>query len=249
MKSPRGAYNHWGLRPKFQMLDNEFPTGLKDYMRREGIEFQLVPPHLHRTNYAERAIQTFKDHLIARITSCDPDFPLHLWDRLLSQATLNLNLFRPSRINPRLFAEAQLNGAFDFNRTPHAPPGTKSLIFESSTERRTWAPYGVDSWYLGPAPEHYRCYRFYVPNARADCTAKTVQLFPHQFPVIKTSSVDASIIVARALTEVLTNPVPTALFYQFGDAQEQAIVDLAKIFESAIDKPALLIIVPPQPTV
>ena len=35
-----------GLRPKLQMLDNEFPSGLKDYMRREGITFQLVPPHL-----------------------------------------------------------------------------------------------------------------------------------------------------------------------------------------------------------
>ena len=33
-----------GLRPKFQMLDNECPAGLKDYMRREGITFQLVPP-------------------------------------------------------------------------------------------------------------------------------------------------------------------------------------------------------------
>ena len=33
-----------GLRPKFQMLDNECPAGLKDYMRREGINFQLVPP-------------------------------------------------------------------------------------------------------------------------------------------------------------------------------------------------------------
>ena len=35
-----------GLRPKFQMLDNECPAGLKDYMCREGITFQLVPPHL-----------------------------------------------------------------------------------------------------------------------------------------------------------------------------------------------------------
>ena len=33
-----------GLRPKFQMLDNECPVGLKDYMRREGITYQLVPP-------------------------------------------------------------------------------------------------------------------------------------------------------------------------------------------------------------
>ena len=54
---------------------------------------------------------------------------------------------------------------------------------------------------------------------------------------------------ARALTEALANPAPAALFSQFGDAQEQAIVDLAKIFESTIAKPALPTSVPPRPAV
>ena len=84
-----------GLRPKFQIIDNECPSGLKDYMRRGGITYKLVPHHLYRTNSDERALQTFKDHLIAGITSCGPDFPLHLQDCLLSQSTLNLNLLRP----------------------------------------------------------------------------------------------------------------------------------------------------------
>ena len=96
--------------------------------------------------------------------------------------------------------EAQLNGAFDFNRIPLAPPGTKALIYESSSNRRTWAPHGFDSWYLGPAPEHYRCYRLYVPKTRAERTAKIVQFFPHRCLVPKTSSIDAAIITARALT-------------------------------------------------
>ena len=39
--------NNRGLHPKLQMLDNECLAGLKDYMRREGITFQLVLPHLH----------------------------------------------------------------------------------------------------------------------------------------------------------------------------------------------------------
>ena len=83
---------NWGLRPKFQMLDNECPAGLKDYMRHEGITFHILPPHLHQKNYVERDIQTFKDHLITGIISCDPVFSLHLWDLLLSQYTLTLNL-------------------------------------------------------------------------------------------------------------------------------------------------------------
>ena len=35
--------------------------GLKQFMRNSSVKFQLVPPHLHRTNAAERAIQTYKE--------------------------------------------------------------------------------------------------------------------------------------------------------------------------------------------
>ena len=40
---------------------------------------------------------------------------------------LELKLLHPYRLNPRLSAEAQLNGVFDFNRTPLAPPGKHEL--------------------------------------------------------------------------------------------------------------------------
>ena len=65
----------------------------------------------------------------------------------------------------------------------------------------------------------------------------------------KTSSVDAAIVAAHAPTEALTNPAHTAPFSQFGDAQQQAIVGLGEIFEITIAKPALPIVVPPQPAV
>ena len=144
-----------GLTPQYQMLDNECPGGLKTFLRESSVKFQLVPPYLHRTNATERAIQTYKDHLIAGLSSCYPNFPLHLWNRLIPHGTLTLNLLCPSRLNPRLSAEAQLNGDFYFNRTPLAPPGTRVVVHEKPNNRRTWDPYGVDGWYLGPAPDHY----------------------------------------------------------------------------------------------
>ena len=132
---------------------------------------------------------------------------------------------------------------------PLTPPGTKSLISKSSVDRRTWAPNGVDSWYLGRAPKEYRCYRLYVPKTRAKFTYKTVQFLPHQCQVPKTPSVNAAIVAAQALTEALTNPSPAAPYARFGDAQQQAIADLAKIFKSAITNYALPSIIPPQPSV
>jgi hypothetical protein len=104
-----------GLRPKLQRLDNECSTILKEYLQDEDIDFQLVPPHHHRRNAAERAVRTFKDHFIAGMCSLDPDFPIHLWDQIVPQAIITLNLLRGSRINPKLSAWAQVHGNFDFN--------------------------------------------------------------------------------------------------------------------------------------
>ena len=117
---------------------------------------------------------------------------------------LTLNLIRPSCINPRLPAEAQLNGAFDFNKTPLAPPGTKVLIFEPSTTRCTWVPHGIQGWYLGTAPKHYRCYHVYFPKTRADRVAKTVQFFLHQCVIPAPSSMD----VATLAPKTLANAIP-----------------------------------------
>ena len=86
------------------MLGNECPGGLKTFLCESGVKFQLVPLYLHCTNATERAIQTYKDNLISGLSSCDPNLPLHIWDRLIPHATLTLNLLRPSRLNPRLLA-------------------------------------------------------------------------------------------------------------------------------------------------
>ena len=113
-----------GSKPELCILDNEFSTEFEAAIAALDVRFQLVPPHLHRRNAAERAIQTFKHHFLAILASCDPDFPIREWDRLLDQAELTLNLMRNSRLNPKLSAYAQLFGNFDFNATPIAPPGT-----------------------------------------------------------------------------------------------------------------------------
>eukprot|EP00957_Ditylum_brightwellii_P017262 1300542-Ditylum_brightwellii.AAC.1 len=85
---------------------------------------------MHHRNTAERAIQTFKAYFIVGLFLTDPNFPLQLWDRLIPQALLTLNLFHQLRINPQLSAEAQLNGAFDFNCTLLVPPGMKVIVHE-----------------------------------------------------------------------------------------------------------------------
>jgi hypothetical protein len=112
-------------------------------MDEAGIEFKLAPPQCHRRKAAERAIDIFKNQFIAGLCSTNRDFPLNLWYKLLPQCLITLNLIRRSRINSHLSAKAHMNGAFDFNRTPFAPPGTKVLIHENPENRSTWAPHTV----------------------------------------------------------------------------------------------------------
>ncbi len=223
-----------GLKPRLQKLDNECPEALKQFMRAEDINFQLVPPYDHRQNSAERAIGTWKDHFVAGLASLDPNFPMHLWCRLIPQCNQTLNLLRQSRLNPRLSAEAQLNGVFDYNKTPLAPPGTKILIHETPNRRKTWAVHGVDGWYIGGAPEHYRCYKVYATKTRAERIARTVEFFPHYGAMPKLSSVDAAVRAAIDLCWALRHPAPSSALPSVGDEQLAAITQLSDIFSRTL---------------
>jgi hypothetical protein len=88
------------------------------------------PPHWHRRNAAERAIRNFKEHFVAGLSSIDPTFPLHLWDRLLPQAEITLNLLLTSRLHPQLSAADRFHGLVDYNKTFFAPPRCKIIAHE-----------------------------------------------------------------------------------------------------------------------
>ena len=100
-------------KPRLNIMDNEASAAVKWVIQQATSSYQLVEPNDHRLNAAERAISTFKNHFIAGLASVNPAFPLYLWDALLPQAELNLNLLRSSRTRPKLSAYAHLNGAFN----------------------------------------------------------------------------------------------------------------------------------------
>ena len=73
-------------------------------MKDWGASYQLVPPHVHRRNVAERAIRAFKAHFLAILAGVDPNFPKYMWDKLLVQTELIINLQRQATLNPRISA-------------------------------------------------------------------------------------------------------------------------------------------------
>ena len=224
-----------GLKPSLQRLDNEASLALQSFMEDKEVDFQLAPPHVHRRNAAERAIQTFKHHFIAGLCSTDRNFPLHLWDRLLPQALISLNLLRTSRLNPRLSAYAQVHGAFDYNRTPLAPPGTRVLVHVKPKLRETWAPHAVEGWYTGPALKHYRCYKVYVGETSAERIADTLTWFPSQVAMPLNSSLDLAAAAAQDLLAALLHPSDASPLSALSLTQRAALFQLADIFAAVTD--------------
>ena len=164
---------------------------------------------------------------------------MQAWCPLLPQAEMTINMMRPSRLNPRLSTYAQLSGNFDYNKTPLAPPGTKVLVYETLACRQSWATHGIEGWYVGPAMEHYRDFRCYIPTTGSERIAETLDFFPKHAQVPSTSSQDAAISAANDLLYALKNLAPFSPTLQLGDEKLRALEKLAEIFNNNITSPSI----------
>ena len=163
------------------------------------MKIQLVEPHNHRVNAAERAIQTFKNHMIAGLCTASSDFPALLWDYLIPQAQDSLNMLRTSRVHPKVSAYHVLEGVHDFNQSPWAPPATRAAIFVQPETRSSWGSRAIDAWYVGPAPKHYRCYKFYVPATGKTRIAGQATFYPEHCEMPTEQPMDTATRIARDL--------------------------------------------------
>ncbi len=228
-----------GCRPNLLRLDNECSTAMKANLQDKKVSFQLVPPGIHRRNAAERAIRTFKNHFIAGLCSTDNSFPLHLWDRLLPQAELTLNLLRASRMNPKLSAWAQIHGHYDYNATPLAPPGIRVVAHDKPDKRGTWAPHGEDGYYIGPALESYRCWRVWITKTRQDRICDTLAWFPG--PAIQVPYASTNDLILAALNDIKTaiqRPLPADAPAPFSPAAIDVLSDLHNLLHNSPTRPS-----------
>ena len=166
------------IEPKKHVMDNEVSEAMKEIIRSQ-YHLELVPPGCHRRNAAEVAIRNFKAHFLSILAGVADDFPMQLWDRLLPQAEITVNLLRQSNATPKVSAYAHMTGPFDYNKMPLAPMGCNVQVHEKTDKRGTWAFHSVDGWYLATSPEHYRTHKCHIKNTRDDRFSDTVQ-FQHK---------------------------------------------------------------------
>ena len=107
-----------GFKPVLNIIDNVATKAIKNFLEANKIDMQLVEPHNHRVNAAERAIQTFKNHFIAGLCTTDEKFPAQLWNKLIEQGQDSLNMLHMFRAHPHLSAYNSVEGVHDFNKEP-----------------------------------------------------------------------------------------------------------------------------------
>ena len=189
-------------------MDNEISAEYKRAIEENEVNFQLVPPHDHRRNIAEKAIQVFKDHFVSVLCGADVNFPLQLWDRILPQAEHQLNLLRKSRVNPSKSSFEVMNGKHDYNANPFAPLGVAVEMHVMPNKRRTWESHTKAGYYLGTSWDHYRCHEIWISDTRSTRIGQTV-FFKHKYltqPAV--TSADAIVLASEDLCQALKGLPP-----------------------------------------
>lgn len=157
-----------GFAPTLMIMNNEASMALRRTIKNKQCYYQLMPPNAHQRNAAERTVHTWKNHFCGGLATIDPDFPIIEWCRLVKQGKITINLMWSLRVNPKLSAWQHINGTFNFDATPVAPPGCKVIIHEKSNQCSSWDLHGLIGLYVGPALEYYRCFYIYCLDTKQE---------------------------------------------------------------------------------
>jgi hypothetical protein len=167
---------------------------------------------------------------VAILFGADKEFPLGLWDLLLSQAESTLNMLRPSRMTPTVSAYTYLWGQHDYNANPFAPLGCKVKAHLVPSICKTWAPHTTSGFYVGNSPEHYCCHEVFITDTRHTRICRTV-FFKHKYLTMPTlTQSDALICAADNLTDAIAGITPCP------NITSDAINQLVVIFKTQATK-------------
>ena len=189
-------------------MDNETSHALNEALLAQGVQPEYVPPHNHRANRAERAIQSTKNHIVSTLAAAPQDMQLNLWSEALELAEITLNTLTPYPSNTSISCyEGIHRQPFDFNKHPIAPFGTRVVIFENPQDRASWGAHGVLGNYLGPAMYHYRCHRVYAAATKGIQIADTVAWFPEPYIMPGSSPMECLNAAITDLSTAMTRAV------------------------------------------
>ena len=110
----------------------------RDAIEVSNSKYKLVPPNNHRRKILERAIRKCKENFIRILIGIDAKFLMSMWDHLIQQIKITVNLLRHSNVHPYISAWCHYNGVFYYNTAPMGPAKCRLLIYEPVKIRTSW---------------------------------------------------------------------------------------------------------------
>ena len=114
---------HVDLHILYNATSEEYKKSMKNVWK---VEYQLVPPNLHLHNATKRAILTFNTHFLAILSGISKESPQSLWDILIEQTKMTLNILQQSTLKPATSAWENFNGPSIYNHAPLGAPWSQS---------------------------------------------------------------------------------------------------------------------------
>ena len=121
-------------------------------------------------------------------------------------------------------------GAFDFNETLMASSVTKIIAHEKQNKCATWSNNGISGWCIGPALEHYRCYKVFLTKTRSEIIADVEEFSPQNVKMPRVLSSDVVMLSAQHVVGSLQNTTPNSPFATINDTHHIALRSLVELF-------------------
>ena len=196
--------------PTTYMMDNEISPEVKAVLNKYKVNIEinhkminLATPHNKRANRAERIMNIVKPVIIGAIAGTNRDFPIKLWDKLLPQCEIVMNLLRPSFKDANISCYGAFYGAYDFMKHPMAPPGVMVMYYHHAKERTSWGHRSKMGFYVGPALFHFQCFTVVDKITKKAHVTDTLAFHPERVIMPGSNKIELLTSALKQLTDIL----------------------------------------------
>ena len=135
-----------------------------------------------------------------------------MWDHLIEQAFITLNLLRQSQFHPHLSTWTHYNDALNYDDTPMDPMGYREMIHEPEKLRSSWGFNAAPGYCVGPALNHYRCFAIFPIKIRTPRIGDTIE-FRHDHITVPHATLEEKVTnaITKLKQDLAATPSPNSI--------------------------------------
>ena len=173
-------------------------------------KFPTSAPRCSSPQYSGTCHPDLQGAFLSILAGVDRDFPISLWDMILPQTKLTLNLLRQATLLTYMSAWEYYNSPINYDATLFIPIGCKVSIHNKPVPRKNWDFRASDEFGIGSDHHHYRCHKVLDTTTKAIRVRNTVNFY-HSYLTKPRVTPEDRIIDALQLLSCAIKYVPITL--------------------------------------